>query len=408
MTRDWNDAHRAEGLPGHPADLAEDMPPPEDGAPAELEPAPAVDLVRWHVRAAVAELISRVYPEGGRAPVTFPWPGCEPGWPDAPEEGRVCYTEGEPLPGGQRADWRPLWRLVGPLSPDRLVVVVGPTGRGKTALAVQASEAAAAAGCPVIYMSVELGAAELAARHLAVRARGAVPWSAYLRGRVSKPDLETAGEDLVRDCPALYLWAPPAGGRSCAELALLTRAVSRAHADAPVLVVVDYLQRMDPDNPARRGDLRQQIADISGALRALSRPDGAWPGAGVLALSTTARSNYGKISNPESLGTMFWSDPDGLIGLGKETGEIEADAPVLVVLTCAALAEAGGMRAGFLAAPKVRDGSPGALSLRFDGARGQWDGMVVSRRPLPKSEKGRSGADRAANDEPEAAWPKDG
>ena len=376
--------------------------------PAE-EPA---DLDRWTVAEAVRLLVARAHPERGR-PVGFPWPGAPETWPLG-GDGTTDIKPDAALPpadGVCRPNWRPLWSLVGPLSPDRVAVLVGPTGRGKTAFAVQVAEAAAAAGHPVVYLSVELGAEELAARLIALRARGAVPWRAVLRGQVPRPELEQAGTDLVTRCPNLYLCAPPPGQRTAARLARLARAVAARHDGRPPLVVVDYLQRMKGDE----SDRRWEVSALSGELRALSRPCDDFPGAGVLALSSTARTNYsgGKKSSLRGFWPLWRAaseDPDSLVGLGKETGEIEYDASLVLVLTCDPKddddpppdddkevgdsrnqADAGkmpGLRRGALAAAKVREGETGTVRLDFDGPRGCWGDARSLRRWRAKVKQG--------------------
>ena len=396
------------------ADDRENGPMADDTTTTEEE-APA-DLDRWTVAEAVRLLVARAHPERGR-PVGFPWPGAPETWPLG-GDGTTDIKPDAALPpadGVCRPNWRPLWSLVGPLSPDRVAVLVGPTGRGKTAFAVQVAEAAAAAGHPVVYLSVELGAEELAARLIALRARGAVPWRAVLRGQVPRPELEQAGTDLVTRCPNLYLCAPPPGQRTAARLARLARAVAARHDGRPPLVVVDYLQRMKGDE----SDRRWEVSALSGELRALSRPCDDFPGAGVLALSSTARTNYsgGKKSSLRGFWPLWRAaseDPDSLVGLGKETGEIEYDASLVLVLTCdpkmedndddddddrgAEDKETTGRedthRRGALAAAKVREGETGTVRLDFDGARGWWGDAKRLGRWKPKPPKDDTGEER--------------
>ena len=403
--------------------MADDTTTTEEEAPADLD--------RWTVAEAVRLLVARAHPARGR-PVGFPWPGAPETWPLG-GDGTTDIKPDAALPpadGVCRPNWRPLWSLVGPLSPDRVAVLVGPTGRGKTAFAVQVAEAAAAAGHPVVYLSVELGAEELAARLIALRARGAVPWRAVLRGQVPRPELEQAGTDLVARCPNLYLCAPPPGQRTAARLARLARAVAARHDGRPPLVVVDYLQRMKGDE----SDRRWEVSALSGELRALSRPCDDFPGAGVLALSSTARTNYsgGKKSSLRGFWPLWRAaseDPDSLVGLGKETGEIEYDASLVLVLTCdpkmednddddddddrgAEDKETTGRedthRRGALAAAKVREGETGTVRLDFDGARGWWGDAKRLGRWKPKPPKDDTGEERTGRaprkTKPQAAY----
>ena len=353
-------------------------------------------LTKWNIVEACRRLVARAHPAGG-SPVCFPWPGSPEEWPP-PGDGTTPLAPGAALPGAEgvrRENWRPVWRLVGPLGPDRLTVVVGPTGRGKTGFAVQVAEAVASAGWPVIYLSAELAVEEVAARILALRAGGRVAWRDFLRGHVPRPELELACAALVADCRTLYLCAPPPGERTATRLRELAEVAATRHG-CPAQVMVDYVQRLEGP-PERRLDRRQEVSNISGTLRSISQPDGNYPGAGILCLSSTARSNYSKSESALRGFLPLWeaasTDIDSLVGLGKESGELEHDASLVLVLTCdragdpeeeaAARDEsdvnyasggspAPGARRGALAAAKVRDGRTGIVRLDFDPARGCW------------------------------------
>ena len=346
-------------------------PPYEPGAVQGAPQDPAALLDPWTVTAALHRLMERISPSGGHGPTAFPWPGSPAEWPEAGGEGASAPA----LPSGcldprpRRADWRDVWRAVGPLAPDRLVVLVGPTGRGKTAFAVQAAEAVAASGAPVLYASAELGPDELLARLLAVRAVGRVPWRSVLYGIVDHGEVNDAGRILASDAPGLYLWAPRVRDRTGKALQGMAAAVAELHGAAP-LVVVDYVQRFAPTGADRRGE----VADLSGELRDLARPREGYPGAGVLALSSTARDKYEKMGTALVLYKNHGAGPDGLVGTGKETGELEYDANAVAVLTADPDSKADGSRRGLLAAAKVRELAPGLAGLRFYAARGLWEG----------------------------------
>ena len=354
-----------EGAPwGNP-----DAPPPGPGSVQGAPLAPPVDLRLWSLSAAAEELVKRC--AGARAGGGFPWPGCASEWPD--EESNAAPHGTGCLEPGDRANWTAVWKAVGPLAPDRLAVLVGPTGRGKTAFAVQAAEAAAAAGRPVLYASAELGAAELLARILAAGATPGprvVTWRAILYGRVDPGEVERACSRATVKLPALYLWAPPSSERNGEGLRVMVEALAQEHG-APPLVVVDYVQRFAPGNGRdRRGD----VSDLSGELRTLARPAGGYLGAGVLALSSTARTNYPKVTSAAALYAVARSSLEDLVGTGKETGELEYDANAVAVLTADPDAARDGRRRGLLVAAKVRELEPGRMAgLRFDGARGRWD-----------------------------------
>lgn len=84
----------------------------------------------------------------------------------------------EPVP----VPWPALARsLNGGLWPRTATILAGPTGAGKTSMAVAVANHAARSGVPVLYLSLELDGPEMSARHFAIEA--GVPWSDLLLGR---------------------------------------------------------------------------------------------------------------------------------------------------------------------------------------------------------------------------------
>lgn len=329
--------------------------------------------------------LARLKPADGER-VYFPWPGGQTEMPD--RLGTIAKGALVPLPEGYEPQpWTDLWRRIGPLWPDRLAVLVGATGRGKSGFALCVAEAVARAGHPVLYLSAEMGTDELVARLLALRAQGddddhrnGVPYIGIMAGKADPDDVADACTALVADCPHLYLWAPQAEHRTPKALEDMTRAVVKAAGGRPPLVVVDYLQRM-----ADGDDVRQAVRDVSGKLRDLSRPGKDWPGAAVLALSSTARGNYEYFASVKALrdavGGPWKSDKDGkpyrappvpMEGLGKESGELETDAALLLVMTTDAGDETDAARDALVVVAKNRHGPKGTVPMTFWPASGSF------------------------------------
>ena len=354
----------------------EEMPDPElSQARLRLEStAPPLD-------AAVDAFVDRLSSDG-KDQTRFPWPG---GLDDMPE--RVAtIAPGALLPPPTGCDPRPwtnLWEHVGPLWPDRLAVLVGATGKGKSGFALCVAEAVARAGHPVLYLSAEMGTDELVARLLAQRSRGdeanhrnGVPYVGVLSGKAPQEDVKAAGAALVADCPLLYLWAPQADKRTPVALETMTRDMVVVHDGRAPLVVVDYLQRM-----ADGQDLRQAVRAVSGKLRDLSRPGGLdhdWPGAAVLALSSTARGNYQalscvtnlkKVHDGQRIGEKATAKVYELEGLGKESGELETDAALVLVMTTDD-GDDDDPRPALVAIGKNRHGGKGTVAMTFHPASG--------------------------------------
>jgi len=392
---DFDEKYRDRPL-GPDLAAAEEIPLDDPGEPSEPKAPP---LERLTLAACAAAWVRRL--QSGPDRHTFPWPGGRVEMPGS--SGRAITAEAlEPLSREDMPRWDSLWRLIGPLWPDRLAVLVGPTGRGKSGIALQTCEAVAALRTgdpeastpPVLYASAEMGTDELLARLVALRANGGgdhrgalgVAYSALLRGRAPLEALEIALKKLVDDCPNLYLWVPDPKRRTAAGLQAAARAVALEHGRPP-LVVVDYIQRLAPSGSEnRRGD----VSELSAALRDLSRPDGlgeGWPGAAVLAISSTARGNYDHFHTCEALESAYkgpWrTDSNGkrhrgppvpLVGMGKESGELEYDAPLVLCFT----ADAGDgsepvARKALIVVAKNRHGTHGLVGLDFYPACGRFE-----------------------------------
>ena len=389
-------------------EMAEEMPLPAEEPPPAGEVANE-EVSAAHVRCAVDLLVKRISRPGSAE--VFPWPGGPGG--DVTRPGPTSGKYGRALLPGEPKGWPSIHRLLDPWFPGRLGVLVGSTGSGKTAWAVQVAEAVARYGAPVLYASAELDRVELAARFISLRSGGStkagardergVPWASILAMKTAEPELIEAGELLVSECPNLYLWAPPSAQRTIAALDAMTKAISKAHGGRAPFVVVDYIQRWTPDSV---DDKRLAVSGLSARLRELSRPDddGPWPGAAILALSSTARGNYSYLRDVGSLtlardgGIMKTLKQNGeptkrgrpvypvdLVGLGKETGELEYDAPLVACLASNKGREDDpmGRRGALLVVPKNRHGHQGSIEWEFLAAVGRFVEGAPDNKPTP-------------------------
>lgn len=343
----------------------------------------AAYVERLRVRSAVEAFVTRLKAacSGETRIDLFPWPNVEP---ELPKDAGAPIQRDDLMPdpcarSHTRPPWSKLSKHLGSLWPDRLTVLVGGTGKGKSAVAVQLAEGVARAGHPVLYASAEMGTDELVARLLALRAKGphesidrgrGVAWNGVLNGRATPDAVTDAGVALARECPRLYLWAPRTGERTAEEIQRVARAISAAHGGRAPFVVVDYVQRFAPSVDERR----MAVAGLSGELRDLSRPGGlgpTWPGAAVLALSSTGRDNYGKLGSCDALAKAYY-DHDPLEGLGKESGELEYDAPLVLCFTTDKPNSTTGTRRALFAFPKNRQGRSGIVGMYFSPACGRF------------------------------------
>lgn len=313
--------------------------PPEASRPVQL-----ADACR-----AFAE---RTAPEGG---AWFPWPG-----PAEP-----TLSAGPVMNPGSlaAAQWKPWTNLasIAAIGPESVAVLVGPTGRGKTALALQMALAVAAAGNRVLYASAELPADELVARSIACKASGGIPWRAILTA-YGDPNVKHAAADLAAmpEGKNLYLWTPTGRTRDVDALQLVARQLQAR------FIVVDYLQRFIDD----ADDKRLAVMRASGQLRDLSRKAPGWPGAAVLAVSSIGRPKYEAFASVDKLRAL---QADDLIGSGKEAGELEYDATLVLAYTADAPTPGQAERLALVRVVKQRAGqSEGEAAFTFQGAAGRF------------------------------------
>ena len=144
---------------------------------------------------------------------------------------------------------------------------------GKTALAMNIAENVAMRGnAPVLFVSLEMSAIELIERMMCSVAR--VNGHRLRNGTISQEDrkklVEKAAE--ISESP---LYIDDAPGRTVAEIAAAARRIKRIEknsSDRPSplgLIVIDYLQLVEPDNP--RDPRQEQVAKIARRLKGLSR-----------------------------------------------------------------------------------------------------------------------------------------
>ncbi len=174
--------------------------------------------------------------------------------------------KGEHLAGGVETGFRELDNLTGGLHNSELLVLAARPSMGKTALAMNIAEhVALQQKMPVLFISLEMSSIELADRMLCSVAE--VNGSRLRNGTISKDDrkrlVETAA--VMSDC-ALYVDDSPS--RTVSEIAAAARRIKRREKGLG-LVVIDYLQLIEPDNPS---DPRQeQVAKMARRLKGLAR-----------------------------------------------------------------------------------------------------------------------------------------
>lgn len=317
------------------------------------------------------------------------------------EQGKALAARVQARADGHEAPVPTPWESVndamgGGLWPG-MYVLVGATGSGKSQWAMQTAMCAAREhSIPVLLLSLELDA-------LGVFARGAsfvtatavddsgnalphVMWSTFYTGghhrdaarrdvfrtniRAALPHAVAAMESL----PVHWYEAPPHGmphtdlRARCAAL----RALYPEHT-GPVLVVLDFLQLVAGEDA--REDSVTRVSRAAYQCRAIARELNAV----VLVLSSTARNGgealgaYGKALAEARAKDKRPPYPGELVGLGKESGDVEYSADgVLVLVREARDLDAAKPKGGdpvHMAVAKLRAGAPTWCELRFNGTR---------------------------------------
>ena len=156
--------------------------------------------------------------------------------------------------------------LTGGLHDSELVILAARPSMGKTALALNIAEHVAIDGAnkPVLIVSLEMSALELGDRLLCSRAR--VNSHRLRNGQLSAEDSRRLVQTAA-DVSRAPLFIDDSPSRNMTEIAATARRLKRQENLA--LIVVDYLQLIEPDNA--RDPRQEQVARISRRLKGLAR-----------------------------------------------------------------------------------------------------------------------------------------
>ena len=167
--------------------------------------------------------------------------------------------------GGVETGFTELDTLCGGLHNSELVILAARPSMGKTALAMNIAEHVAInLRQPVLFVSLEMACLELADRLLCSAAQ--VNGHRLRNGTISQEDRRRLVQKSAEIGTApLYIDDTP--GRTLTEIAAVARRLKRKHGLA--LVVIDYLQLIEPDNP--RDPRQEQVARIARRLKTMCR-----------------------------------------------------------------------------------------------------------------------------------------
>ncbi|MBI2826061.1 MAG: replicative DNA helicase [Planctomycetia bacterium] len=169
------------------------------------------------------------------------------------------------LSGCVETGFKELDSLTGGLNASELVIIAGRPSMGKTALATNiATNVALDQKQPALFVSLEMSRLELGERLLCSHGR--------INGRKLREGFASAADQqkLVQAYSELSqarLYIDDSPSRTMTEIAATARRLKRR--EQLSLVVIDYLQLIEPDNPK---DTRQeQVARIARRLKGLAR-----------------------------------------------------------------------------------------------------------------------------------------
>ena len=193
-----------------------------------------------------------------------------------------------------------------------LIILAARPGVGKTSLALNMAVEAAKKGTSVAFFSLEMSAGQLVQRILCAEAR--VNLGRIRSGRISEGDWGAIA-DASNRLSQLDLYIDDSPGLSILEARAKARRELRA-AQGHGLIVVDYLQLMQPATARRDSNRAVEVGEISRGLKILAK-EMDMP---VLALSQLSRAVEMRGKKRPQLSDL------------RESGSIEQDADIVMFI----------------------------------------------------------------------------
>ena len=242
--------------------------------------------------------------------------------------------------------------LTGGLHDSELVILAARPSMGKTALATNIAEyVTVESNKATLFVSLEMARLELAQRMLC--SRGRIDGRKFRGGYLSAEDRDKLVESSAKLSTA-PLFIDDSPSRTITEIAAGARRLKRKAELG--LVVIDYLQLIEPDNP--RDPRQEQVAKIARRLKGLARE----LSVPVLCLAQLNRqAEAGKEGHRPRLSHL------------RESGAIEQDADVVMFVhreeyfynSREEAEEAGVAGQGELIVSKQRNGPTGVIKLSW-------------------------------------------
>lgn len=167
--------------------------------------------------------------------------------------------------GGVETGFTELDALCGGLHNSELIILAARPSMGKTAFAMNIAEHVSIdLKQPVLFVSLEMASLELADRLLCSAAQ--VNGHRLRNGTISQEDRRRLVQKSA-EISAAPLYIDDTPSRTLTEIAAVARRLKRKQGLS--LVVIDYLQLIEPDNP--RDPRQEQVAKIARRLKTMSR-----------------------------------------------------------------------------------------------------------------------------------------
>ncbi len=192
-----------------------------------------------------------------------------------------------------------------------LVILAARPGVGKTSLALNIACNAAKAGFPTTFFSLEMSAEQLVQRILCSEAR--VDLGKVRGGNLGPNDWQELGDAMER-LSKVELYIDDTPSLSIAEARAKARRELRGKEKG--LIVVDYLQLMQPPQSRKDGNRAVEVAEISRGLKVLAKE----MNMPVIALSQLSRSVEQRTGKRPMLSDL------------RESGSIEQDADIVMFI----------------------------------------------------------------------------
>ena len=266
---------------------------------------------------------------------------------------------------GVRTGFNDLDDLFGGLRGGDLVILAARPSLGKTALALNIASRAAQLGTSVAFFSLEMSAQQLIQRVISTETH--INSKKMQMGQLSSQDwvkLVSASETLTK----LDFWVDDTPSASILEVRAKARRQLRHVGANKGLIIVDYLQLMQPQN--QRTESRQvEIAEISRGLKILAKE----MNMPIIALSQLSRAVESRTGKRPVLSDL------------RESGAIEQDADIVMFLDRSKderEAEEEGrppLNTADIIVAKHRNGPIGTVRLTFDSDCTRFDNYAPDR-----------------------------